>query len=115
MAGIQEKTGYSSGEEGSYLGPAALPSAPAAASSLSAHSTAAPPATEGEEQRLVDGICTPGGLRAQPDRADLQTFVESIGHLNGERIVELLTVKMVCGSLWAAGAPLCVWTGLLAL
>ena len=98
----QEKTGYSSGEEGSYLGPAGLPAAPQggawgnsqvpdAHSSLGAHA----PTPEGEEARLVDGICTPGGLRAQPDRADLQTFVESLGSLDGGTLVELLTAKIV--------------------
>lgn len=69
------------------------------------------PAPEGEEDRLVDSICTPGGLRAQPDKADLQTFVESLGNLDGDKLVELLTHKMVghqltCSS-FSAWQPLC--------
>lgn len=110
LAWLQDKTGYSSGEEGSYVGPAATStsngagvySTPAGSSPLAASSAAAAAAAhsaEGEEVRLVDSICTPGGLRAQPDKADLKTFVESLGNnLDGELLVALLTSKMVHAS-----------------
>lgn len=50
----------------------------------------------GDESHLVDDMCTPGGLRAQPDREDLRTFVENAASLNGTSIAELLQAKMVC-------------------
>ncbi|KAK9810740.1 hypothetical protein WJX73_004195 [Symbiochloris irregularis] len=116
----EEKTGYSSGEEGSYRGPAALPggapvgthqsslnpSTPTAAANVYTSGTA-PVSSEGEEDRLVESICTPGGLRAQPDRADLQTFVESLGSLNGDKLVELLTHKMDAGPWQATLRAIC--------
>lgn len=49
-----------------------------------------------EQARLVDGLCAPGGLRAQPAREDLRLFVESIGNLDGARVAQLLQAKMVC-------------------
>ena len=55
-----------------------------------------PPATDGsEEAQLVDALCTPGGLRAAPEREDLRVFVESIATVNGTTIADLLREKMV--------------------
>lgn len=50
----------------------------------------------GDEAHLVDDMCTPGGLRAQPDREDLRHFVESAASLDGTAVAELLQAKMVC-------------------
>ena len=49
----------------------------------------------GDEAHLVDDMCTPGGLRAQPDREDLRLFVENAASLNGTTVAELLQAKMV--------------------
>ena len=49
----------------------------------------------GDESHLVDDMCTPGGLRAQPDREDLRLFVENAASLNGTTVAELLQAKMV--------------------
>ena len=55
-----------------------------------------PPATDGsEEAELVDALCTPGGLRAAPEREDLRLFVESIAAVNGTTVADLLRQKMV--------------------
>jgi hypothetical protein len=51
--------------------------------------------TGAEEEHLVDNICTPGGLRAQPDREDLRLFVETAAGLSGQRIAKLLQEKIV--------------------
>ncbi len=44
-------------------------------------------------------MCTPGGLRAQPDREDLRLFVENAASLNGTTVAELLQAKMVCACI----------------
>ena len=50
----------------------------------------------------MDGLCAPGGLRAQPAREDLRLFVESIGNLDGARVAQLLQAKMArCHALSA--------------
>ena len=49
----------------------------------------------GDESHLVDDMCTPGGLRAQPDREDLRLFVENAASSNGTTVAELLQAKMV--------------------
>ena len=55
-----------------------------------------PPAADGsEEAALVDAMCTPGGLRAAPERDDLRLFVENIAAVNGTTVAELLRDKMV--------------------
>ena len=48
----------------------------------------------GDASRLVNQICTPGGLRAQPSREDLRIFVESLGSQSGQQIAELLEDKL---------------------
>jgi hypothetical protein len=48
-----------------------------------------------DQVRLVEGLCAPGGLRAQPAREDLRLFVERVGSLNGPRVAQLLQAKMV--------------------
>lgn len=49
----------------------------------------------GDAAHLVDDMCTPGGLRAQPDREDLRLFVENAASLNGTYVAERLQAKMV--------------------
>ena len=48
-----------------------------------------------KQARLVDGICTIGGLRAHPAREDLRLFVQNVASLNGTTVAELLHAKMV--------------------
>jgi hypothetical protein len=48
-----------------------------------------------DEEQLVENICTPGGLRAQPDREDLRLFVESAAGVSGQRVAQLLHAKIV--------------------
>eukprot|EP00884_Botryococcus_braunii_P011304 jgi/Botrbrau1/20174/Bobra.0173s0072.1 len=60
-----------------------------------------------EEERLVDNICTPGGLRAQPDREDLRLFVETAAGLSGQRIAKLLQAKIEGPSWQVALRALC--------
>ena len=54
--------------------------------------------SSGGEQRLVDELCAPGGMRAAPDPEDLRLFVESASSMDGLRVGELLIEKMVGGS-----------------
>lgn len=49
----------------------------------------------GSEEAVVDDVCSPGGLRAEPAAEDLQRFVNAAGSLDGLRIGELLAGKMV--------------------
>lgn len=48
------------------------------------------------EQRLVDRLCTPAGLRAAPGSEDLKAFVEGLGPLDGDVVARLLEKKLVC-------------------
>ena len=59
----------------------------------------------GDEAHLVDDMCTPGGLRAQPDREDLRLFVENAASLNGNTVAELLQAKMVHCQRYAVLSP----------
>ena len=43
----------------------------------------------------MGALCTPGGLRAAPEREDLRLFVESIATVNGTTVATLLREKMV--------------------
>ncbi|KAL3140272.1 hypothetical protein ABBQ38_004540 [Trebouxia sp. C0009 RCD-2024] len=61
----------------------------------------------GDEAHLVDDMCTPGGLRAQPDREDLRQFVESAASLSGTAVAELLQAKMEGGSWQEVLRALC--------
>ncbi|GFR49633.1 hypothetical protein Agub_g11706 [Astrephomene gubernaculifera] len=54
----------------------------------------------GSEEQLVDGICTPGGLRLAPDAEDLRRFVEAVGSLDGLKVGELLHDKMDGSAPW---------------
>ncbi|GIL73671.1 hypothetical protein Vretimale_5445 [Volvox reticuliferus] len=54
----------------------------------------------GSEAQLVDGICTPGGLRLAPDAEDLRRFVEAAGNLDGIKLAELLREKMDGSGQW---------------
>lgn len=51
--------------------------------------------TSGEEARLVNQVCTPGGVRAQPSAEDLRIFVESVGSLRGNEVAQQLEAKLV--------------------
>lgn len=43
----------------------------------------------------MDDMCTPQGLRAQPDREALRVFVENAASMNGPQIAQHLQAKMV--------------------
>ena len=62
---------------------------------------------------LVDDLCAPRGMRAQPDRDDLKQFVETAASMNGRLIAERLQAKMVgtCSWWWllCAGACMATW------
>ncbi len=49
----------------------------------------------GNEDALVDEICTVGGVRVMPNPDDLRRFVEASSHMDGLRLAELLRAKMV--------------------
>ncbi|DBA99312.1 hypothetical protein WJX82_003226 [Trebouxia sp. C0006] len=68
---------------------------------------ARPSGRSGDEAHLVDDMCTPGGLRAQPDREDLRLFVENAASLNGTTVAELLQAKMESGSWQEVLRALC--------
>ena len=108
LVSLQGNGGYSSGDDSpsrqtssSYSRPSMpqesqrAPFTPAPTYS-SAHSSGRLGSGAGDESHMVDDMCTPGGLRAQPDREDLRTFVENAASLNGATIAELLQAKMVC-------------------
>ena len=91
----QEKSGYSSDEGGmgsTYRVPGPPP-APIFSSVAAVPATAA--ADGSEEERLVESICSRGGLRAQPDREALRLFVESLANLSGAKVAQQLQHKIV--------------------
>mgnify|MGYP001810711119 CR=1 FL=1 len=73
------------------LGAAAAPAASSAAPA------AAGDAQHALEQRLVDRLCTPAGLRAAPSGEDLRAFVEGLAPLDGPAVARLLQRKLVRG------------------
>ena len=78
---------------------------PAPTFTLAAASTSVA-ADSSEEERLVENICSRGGLRAQPDREALRLFVESLANLNGPKTAQQLQHKIVrifWGFLWGCG------------
>ena len=105
---LQGNGGYSSGDDSpsrqassSYSRPTMPQDSQRSPSAYTPHHTPAHPSGRmgsgaGDEAHLVDDMCTPGGLRAQPDREDLRLFVESAASLNGTVVAELLQAKMVC-------------------
>jgi len=99
---LQDNTGYSSDEaDRGYDRPGNGGGAQASGlGAKRAESGGAGFGQAGAEARLVDQICTPGGLRAQPSREDLRVFVESAGSLNGDTLAQLLEAKMVCPFLY---------------
>ena len=103
----QGNHGYSSGEDSpqrhsssnTYTRPS-LPQDPQRSHSPTpiygqSYSQASPSGRSADEAHLVNDMCTPGGLRAQPDREDLRLFVENAASLNGTTVAELLQAKMV--------------------
>jgi hypothetical protein len=46
-------------------------------------------------QILLDSLTQPGGVRNQPPKEDLQHFVEAIGSMDGLKMAELMSVKLV--------------------
>ena len=97
LASIQDHTGYSSDEADRGYdrpqanGPTIAPSSLGPRRSENGGSSGG----GGEEARLVNQVCTPGGMRAHPSREDLRIFVESVGSLNGVVVAERLEEKMV--------------------
>ena len=94
---LQDQTGYSSDEtDRGYDRPASGATAqPSSLAPLRAENGSASKTLGGDASRLVNQICTPGGLRAQPSREDLRIFVESLGSQSGQHIAELLEDKLV--------------------
>lgn len=96
--------GYSGGGSSSRAGAAGLaqgpivqagavtpPSAPAGSSTAAGTSSSGGAA----EQRAVERICTPAGLRTAPSREDLRAFVDAIASLDGTAVAQLLQRKLV--------------------
>lgn len=111
--------GYSSGEDSpqrhsssnTYTRPS-LPQDPQSSHSPTpiygqSYSQASPSGRSADEAHLVNDMCTPGGLRAQPDREDLRLFVENAASLNGTTVAELLQAKMESGSWQEVLRALC--------
>ena len=48
-----------------------------------------------DEQQLVEDMCTPAGVRAQPTSESLKAFVENAASCNGTVIAQALQEKMV--------------------
>ncbi|KAK9866534.1 hypothetical protein WJX84_009352 [Apatococcus fuscideae] len=94
----EEKTGYSS-DEGGMGSTYRVPGPPPTPTfSTTASPAAAAPAADGsEEERLVENICSRGGLRAQPDREALRLFVESLTNLSGSKVAHQLQHKIERG------------------
>ena len=91
----QEKSGYSS-DEGGMGSTYRVPGPPPAPIFSSVAAAPAPSAADGsEEERLVESICSRGGLRAQPDREALRLFVESLANLSGGKVAQQLQHKIV--------------------
>lgn len=102
--------GYSSGEDSrsgsTYSRPTFSQDAPARSPLTSTTYAAASPSSRqggagggaggaGDESQLVDDMCAPQGLRAQPDREALRTFVENAASMNGPTVAQHLQTKMV--------------------
>lgn len=94
---MQDHAGYSSDEADQvYTRPGPNPSAqPSSLGPLQRANGSQLKSTAGDAARLVNQICTPGGLRAQPSREDLRIFVESVGSHSGQEVAELLEDKLV--------------------
>ncbi len=63
----------------------------------------------GNEQAIVDGMCSAGGLRAQPTAEDLRAFVSSVSALDGLKVGELMIQKMVSRGASCLGAVFATW------
>ncbi|KAK9834958.1 hypothetical protein WJX84_004674 [Apatococcus fuscideae] len=93
----EERSGYSS-DEGGMGSTYRVPGPPPAPTFSSV--TAAPTSSTAdgsEEERLVESICSRGGLRAQPDREALRLFVESLANLSGAKVAQQLQHKIEHG------------------
>ena len=77
--------------------PVLAPSSGAAAAADTGTRLSAGSGSTGMEQRLVDRVCLPAGLRAAPSRDDLRVFVDGISSLDGPTVAQLLERKLVCG------------------
>lgn len=102
--------GYSSGEDsrsGSTYSRPTIQQEPPTRSSLNTntHASATPTSRQGgaggaqdgagDETQLVEDMCTPQGLRAQPDRETLRLFVENAASMSGPVVAQHLQTKMV--------------------
>ena len=94
---LQVHGGYSSDEQEGHSGTYSRPQLASApqASPLGPGTTAAASPSGTDEVALVDDLCTPRGMRAQPDRDDLKQFVETAASMNGRLVAERLQAKMV--------------------
>ena len=70
------------------VAPSAAPAGSSAAAGASGSGGAA-------EQRAVERICTPAGLRTAPSRDDLRAFMDAIASLNGVAVAQALQRKLV--------------------
>ncbi|GAB4815066.1 hypothetical protein N2152v2_002112 [Parachlorella kessleri] len=97
--------GYSgaNGDAGGDYGRGAVPPGAGAA----AAAAAAAGGSQQQEARAVDKVCTPAGLRAAPDREDLQAFVEAVSSLDGREVARLLQERMERGPWQATLRALC--------
>ena len=97
MSCLQVHGGYSSDEQESHTGSYSRPQLASApqASPLGPGTTTAASHSGTDEVALVDDLCAPRGMRAQPDRDDLKQFVETAASMNGRLIAERLQAKMV--------------------
>lgn len=77
------------------------PSAAPAGSSVAAGASGTGGAAE---QRAVERICTPAGLRTAPSREDLRVFMDAIASLDGIAVAQALQRKLVrwgaAGETW---------------
>ena len=90
-------TSSRTGGGGLSQGPIIQAGAVAAAATPASSGTAAGGGGAGgaAEQRAVDRICTPAGLRTAPSREDLRAFVDAIASLDGTAVALLLQRKLV--------------------
>ena len=87
---MQEGYSGANGDAGGDYGSGAAPPGAAAAAAAAAAAGGSQ-----QEARAVDKVCTPAGLRAAPDREDLQAFVEAVSSLDGREVARLLQERMV--------------------
>ena len=96
---MQEQQGYDTDEDDRGYTKPSIELASVASGGQSKSATRKPVSSSGEEARLVNQVCTPGGVRAQPSPEELRIFIESVGSLSGQEIADQLENKLVSHSL----------------